>query len=64
MEGESSHVRRYVWAWRRALWIRTRASAVRPENASVVFSSIGTILRIVRGSWSLLIGLYGLVVVK
>lgn len=33
--------------------MRTRASAVRPENARVVLSSIGTILRIVRGSWSL-----------
>ena len=33
--------------------MRTRASAVRPANASVEDLSIGTILRIVRGSWSL-----------
>ena len=54
MMGESSHVRRWDWVSSLALWMRTRASAARPENARVlVLESTGTILRIVRGSWSL-----------
>ena len=33
----------------------TRASAVRPANANTLRSSMETILRMVRGSWSLVI---------
>ena len=33
----------------------TRASAVRPANANTLRSSMDTILRMVRGSWSLVI---------
>mmetsp|Transcript_22278 Transcript_22278/g.75320 ORF Transcript_22278/g.75320 Transcript_22278/m.75320 type:complete len:274 (+) Transcript_22278:104-925(+) len=52
-DGASSHVRRYDWASTRALFTRTRASAVRPAKASVILSSSLITLRIVRASWSL-----------
>merc|ERR1719293_296485 len=51
-DGASSHVRRYDWASTRVLFIRTRASAVRPANARTVRSSTSTIFRMVRGSCS------------